>query len=303
MKDKTFRTGIGDAAAVPTVDVSTCNLCGLCAKVCGTGLMIKDGAVAFNEDAFAGCIGCGQCMAICPTGSITVTGRKMSPEMRMPMPAPEEFATPDQLESLLRRRRSVRIYSDKEVDRFIIDRILRMASTAPMGIPPSDVGVVVFIGRKKVGEFREDMLDLFQSMSKYFNRGLLAIMRPFMKKASYEMLRDFVRPVFKEYARGREKGVDFLFYDCPLVLLFHSGPYSDPADSYIAATYAMIAAESLGLGTCMNGMIPIMNYNRKLMQKYGIPKGNKVAIGIMMGYPAIRYQRTLRRDFASVTFN
>lgn len=302
MKDKTFRTGVGDAAAIPSVDTKTCNLCGLCVKVCGTGLRIRDGAVVFDEDAFAGCIGCGHCMAICPSGSITVTGRRMSPEMRLPMPEADGVATPSQLEALLLKRRSVRIFSEREVEGPVLDAILRMASTAPMGIPPTDVEVMVFSGRKKVSEFRADVMDYFKSLSKYFNRGLLMLMRPFMKKVSYEMLRDFIRPVLKEYSKGMEGGADLLFYDCPLLLLFHNGPYSDPADSYIAATYAMIAAESLGLGTCMNGMIPVIDYSRKLRRKYGIPKGNKVALGIMMGYPGIGFQRTLRRNFASVSY-
>jgi nitroreductase/NAD-dependent dihydropyrimidine dehydrogenase PreA subunit len=302
MAETTFRTGIGNRAATPTIDAKTCDLCGLCVKVCGTGLRIKGDAVVFDDDALAGCIGCGQCMAVCPTGSITVTGRKMSPDDRLTMPAPDDCATPEQLESLLLRRRSVRIYSDREVEKPVVDRILRIASTAPMGIPPSDVGVIVVSGRKKIKELRDDLIDYFKSLSKYFNRGLLLLMRPFMKKASYEMLRDFVGPLLKEYYDARERGSDVLFYDCPLVLLFHSGPYSDPADSYIAATYAMIAAESLGLGTCMNGMIPIMGYSKKLKRKYGIPKGDKVYLGIMMGYPAVKYQRALRREFASATY-
>jgi len=302
MKDKTFKTGIGDMAAIPTIDAKTCDLCGWCVKVCGTGLKIRDGAVRFDDDAFVGCIGCGLCMAVCPTGSITVTGRKMSPEMRLPMPANDAIATPDQLESLLLRRRSIRLFAEKEVEKPVVDAILRMASTAPMGIPPSDVGVIVFRGRDKVNELRTDALDYFQHLSRYFNRGVLLLMRPFVKKVSYEMLRDFVRPVLKEYAKGEAEGSDTLFYDCPLLLLFHVSQYADPADSYIAATYAMIAAESLGLGTCMNGMIPVIDYSRKIKRKYGIPKSNRVTLGIMIGYPAVKYQRALRREFASVVY-
>jgi ferredoxin len=302
MGDKTFRTGIGNKAAVPRIDAKSCDLCGLCVKVCGTGLRIRDGAVVFDEDALAGCIGCGHCMAVCPSGSITVTGRKMSPEMSLPMPAPADCATPDQLESLLLRRRSVRIFSERTVERSVVDRMLNIASTAPMGIPPSDVGVLVFNGRERVAEIRDDLIDYFESLSKYFNRGLLAVMRPFMKRASYEMMRDFVRPLLKEYHKARERGSDVLFYDCPLLLIFHSSPYADPADAAIAATYAMIAAESLGLGTCMNGMVPVMGYSKKLKKKYGIPKENKVSLGIMMGYPGVRYQRALRRELASVAY-
>jgi ferredoxin/nitroreductase len=302
MTDKTFRTGIGNKAAVPMIDAESCDLCGLCVKVCGTGLKMRDGAVVFDDDALAGCIACGQCMAVCPNGSITVTGRKMSPDMRLPLPAPADCATPDQLESLLLRRRSVRVFSEKAVERSVVDKILGIASTAPMGIPPSDVGVIVFNGRDKVAGIRDDLIDYFASLSKYFNRGLLILMRPFMRKPSYEMMRDFIAPLLKEYRKARERGSDVLFYDCQLLLIFHCSPYADPADPVIAATYAMVAAESLGLGTCMNGMVPVMGYSKKLKKKYGIPKENKVSLGIMMGYPAVRYQRALRRELASVDY-
>lgn len=241
-------------------------------------------------------------MAVCPSGSITITGRRMLPEMRLPMPAPEEIATPEQLEALLLKRRSVRVFTEKEVERSVIDSILRMASTAPMGIPPSDVEILVFSGREKVGEFRDDVMEYFRSLSKYFNRALLPFMRPFMKQGDYEMVRDFVRPLLVEYLKGGESHPDLLFYDSPLLLLFHSGGFSYPTDPLIAATYASIAAESLGLGACMNGMIPMIDYSRKIRQKYGIPKGNRVALGLMIGYPGIEYKWALRRDFASVVY-
>lgn len=62
-------------------------------------------------------------------------------------------------------------------------------------------------------------------------------------------------------------------------------------------------AESLGIGTCMNGMVgPMLSYNKKLMEHYGIPRGNTVNIGMIAGYPAVRYTRALRREFSSVVY-
>ena len=52
------------------------------------------------------------------------------------------------------------------------------------------------------------------------------------------------------------QGVDWFFYDAPLALYFYASPYADPADPLIPATYAMLAGESLGLGTCMLGFRP-----------------------------------------------
>ncbi|MEM2838524.1 MAG: nitroreductase family protein [Thermoplasmata archaeon] len=303
MTDVTYRTGIGDKAALPVVDHKTCNLCGACVSVCMTGLTIKDGKVVYDPQASIGCVGCGQCMAACPTGSITVKGRRMSPECVIPLPTREKCASADQIEALLLRRRSVRNFERKAVEKGIIEHIIRIASSAPMGLPPSDVSVLVLEG-KSLKEFREDMMRYFKGMSRFMsNRVMMALMRIFTKKADYEMMRDFVIPIIREYVSDWEKKIDSFLYDCPAVIIFHANPYAQKEDPVIAATYAMIAAESLGIGSCINGMIgPFLSRNKKLKRKYGIPEGNVVGIAIMLGYPTVEYHSALRRDFSSVKF-
>ena len=46
-REKTLRTGIGDEAAKPKVNIETCTACGACAEVCKTGLVLKEGEVLF----------------------------------------------------------------------------------------------------------------------------------------------------------------------------------------------------------------------------------------------------------------
>lgn len=303
MTATTFRTGIGNAAAKPTIDHEKCDLCGACVSVCMTGLAIKDGKVVFDPASPVGCVGCGQCMAACPSGSITVKGRRMSEKSLLPMPSRDACATPDQLESLLLRRRSIRSFERKAVDKEMIDHIIRIASSAPMGIPPSDVCITVLEG-KSLKEFREDMMRYFKGMSRFMsNRLVMGLMRRFSKKVDYEQMRDFVLPLIKQYLSAWENKKDTFLYDCPALLVFHAGPYAQKEDPIIATTYAMIAAESVGLGSCINGMIaPFLSRNKKLKRRYGIPEENSVSIALMVGYPAVEYRRVLRRDFASVDF-
>ncbi len=128
---------------VPTVvDKSSCTGCGQCVKVCPDGVLtLQDGKSKAGEGMFVGCIACGHCVAACPTGSITVAGRGMTPDDVFELPPAFQRATADQLDALLTTRRSIRRFEKREIDRSLIDRILAMISTAPMGIPPSDVGV------------------------------------------------------------------------------------------------------------------------------------------------------------------
>ena len=291
--------------AVPSIDRTTCNDCGLCAELCGgEPLVVVDGRVDIDPEPALGCFGCGLCMMICPTGSIAVNGRNLSPKDILDLPPKSARATADQLEALLLTRRSIRKFKENEVDRKVVDRVIRLASTAPMGIPPSEVGILVVHGRDKVKAFSTDVMSTIERTMKMVNPVTMALFRPFMRKATYEGFREFVLPIGDLMVKEEESGRDPLLYRAPVALLFHSSPYADPADCYIAATYAMIAAESLGLGTCMIGMVaPFLGRNKKLMAKYGIPKNNKPIIVLLMGYPVTSFKHGVRRRFASVSYN
>jgi nitroreductase len=70
-------------------------------------------------------------------------------------------------------------------------------------------------------------------------------------------------------------------------------------DAGIACTYAMLAAESLGLGsTIIGGAPPILQRNRALCRRLGIPDSNTPSIALILGHPAVRFQKTIRRRFA-----
>jgi nitroreductase len=64
----------------------------------------------------------------------------------------------------------------------------------------------------------------------------------------------------------------------------------------------MLAAESLGLGTCMIGCVPpILAMNRNLAAAYDIPTGHKPKLILILGYPATEYAHAVRRPLHSVT--
>jgi ferredoxin len=297
---KEFAMGFGlQERGAPAVNEATCNGCGKCVRICPDEVLrLEDGKARPGHGVFMGCIACGHCMAVCPTGSIAVRGRGMQPNDRIALPA-EAPATAASLESLITARRSVRRFAPREVSRETLEQIVRMASTAPMGIPPHEVGVVVLPDRQKVQAFAADACESFAKMGRFLSPLMLALMRPFIGRAQYEVFRDFICPLLTMLPESRKQGRDVFTYDAPAALLFHVGPMGDPADCAIVATYAMLAAESLGLGSCMLGTASALTRDKRIKSKYGIPRENKVGVALVVGHPAVSFSAAIRRRLAS----
>ncbi len=289
-------------SAVPRIDDALCTACALCTEVCPTGtLALEQGRVRIAARSFMGCIGCGQCMAVCAADAVRVTGRRLDPSdlVSLPAPAPERDAW-EALDTIALARRSVRRFAPRPVERELLERILSLASTAPMGIPPTEVGVVVFDSPEKVHALAADAVVAFRRALKMFHPLALGVMRPFMSAAGYHGIKGFVRPLLALICARWDEGHDVLFYDAPAALLFHRGPFADGADAAIAATYAMLAAQALGLGSCMIGTTAGFDHDRALKRKYGIPAENKLGLALILGHPAVSYSRSLRRQWAGV---
>ncbi len=287
----------------PTIDLDKCDGCARCVQICPSKtLALEGGKAAVVRAEFMGCIACGQCMTVCPTDAIRVSGRGFQPDWIVDLPPRERPSDGEQLEALMLRRRSARHFKKQEVERELIDRVLRMAATAPMGIPPHPTGVVVIAGRDKVRPFVADCCRSFGRMARMFNPLVLRLVCLFKSREEYTMMRDFVRPLMAFLAERHEAGEDCFVYDAPVVLLFHHNAYADAADTTIVATYAMLAAESLGLASVMIGSGVAIGHDKQLRAKYAIPEGNKTGLILALGYPAVEHRRTIRRELESVTY-
>jgi len=287
------------------INAELCNGCGLCVSVCSdSSLIIENEKVKRSNTSVFDCFGCGHCMAICPTGAIEIFGRELSPEDLYDLPKKESTSGYEEILSLLQRRRSIRDFKDKNVEPEFIEKILTAAKTAPMGLPPSDVNVLILNGKDKTRAFAKDFSAYLKGLKFMTSKVFLALMRPFWGKANDEMFKGFMKPLFRAYTDDMDKGINSINYDAPLAMYFYGSPYCDPADPIIAATYAMIAAESLGLGTCMLGAIhPFIQNGRKakkFRESHNVKCKSKEGVFVIFGYPKFKYKKGINRTFASV---
>jgi ferredoxin len=287
------------------VNADLCNGCGLCVAACSDfSLTLENGVAVKSNHALFGCIGCGQCMAVCPTGAIEIHGRTISPADLFTLPPVENAANFNQTLSLLQRRRSIRKFKNKPIENETIEKILEAAKTAPMGLPPSDVSVLILDNKEKTRAFAQDFCNYLEGMKWFVSSWFLTIMKPFWGKANDEMFKGFVKPLFKTYTEGMRDGNNLVNYDAPLALYFYGSPYTDPADPIIAATFAMIAGESLGLGTCMLGAVHPLIQNGKRAKKFrdthGIKYKSREGLFVIFGHSAVKFEKGIRRSFAGI---
>jgi Pyruvate/2-oxoacid:ferredoxin oxidoreductase delta subunit/nitroreductase len=287
-----------------SINYELCSGCGLCEKVCKDfSIEMLYGKPVVSEHPLFGCISCGHCMAVCPEEAISISGREMSEADRIALPAANAKPEYAELLNLMIGRRSIRDFKDMDIEDELIEKILKASLSAPMGIPPSDVSVVVFRGKDKVREFSFDVIDYFKKVSWIFSGAMMPIWR-LAGKETYQVMKSFGQPLVSFMTKSKEEGMNYLLYDAPLAIYFLASMYSDPADPYIPATYATLAAESLGLGSCMIGSIqPIIQYGAKrLKRKWNLPVKSPAGIFVIFGYPKYKFHSGLRRSFSSINY-
>jgi ferredoxin len=292
-------------AGIISVDPEKCKGCGRCVAVCSDlDLELFEGKARPTGKGIFGCIGCGQCMAVCPDDAIRITGRCISYDDLFPLETKSLSADYLALMHLMSRRRSIRKFKSTAVDKALIDKVMEAAMSAPMGLPPSDVHLMVFDTREKVRLFTEDFCQYLEKIRWISSGWFLTLMKPFWGKETDELFRNFMRPLIDKYISSMKKGENMVTYDAPAMLYFYGSPYCDPADPIIAATYAMLAAESLGLGTCMLGAIHPMIQSggaaRKFREAQGIRCKSREGLFVIMGYPKAEFLKGIRRTFAGV---
>lgn len=283
------------------IDKDKCKKCATCIEICPSYLQ-KDanGYPVVNEQSVFGCIQCGYCMMSCPRDAIEVKGEDINKSYLR-----EIYATLPNYEAinaLFLKRRSARKFKEEEVQKEEIEKILSAAATAAISIPPSEVKVLVIQGRGKVEEFRKDLIESMRGFMKFAASPLVNVMRLF-GKTQYKMFDEFVIPLCKILLEDDQKGFDHLFYNAPAVLVFYGTEYIDKEDMILAANQATLAAEAMGLGTCYIGTVgPMLQNNKKLRSKYGILPKEKIGTAFILGYPVVKFRKTIQRHFKQVKY-
>ncbi len=255
----------------------TCIHCGECVSICPAHILIqetKQGEIGIRN--LPTCIECGQCVAICPTDSVT---HSTFPPETVHKINESLIPSPDAVMELIRKRRSNRSFSDKEVPMELLDKILEAAHFAPTGANMQMLQYTLVANDKILQEVTANTIKVIDQQLKTLkdsgNEGMLSMMRHL--SISYK------------------KGTDLILRGAKALMLIHSTANAS-ADANIAYQNASLMAESLKVGHFYTGYIYICSS----MDKEGIIKkalgieGNIYA-GMALGMPNYSFKKYIDR--------
>lgn len=259
------------------IDETKCKKDGLCAAVCPMGLIELETGETFPapvEDAQERCILCGHCQAVCPHGALTLEKvRKTAPFEKKHLP------TLEQLNQLIRGRRSIRVYRKEPVDRDLMSSLIDLARHAPTARNSQLIGWLVIDDREELKRLTGLVIDWMHHLV------------------------DKNDPLAHSYHLAKvigawKSGYDPILRGAPGLVVLH-GPQDYPlavVDSSIALTTFELAAFSQGVGTCWAGFFSIAAGSwPPLAEALDLPEGRKLTYAMMVGYPAVQYQRLPER--------
>lgn len=264
------------------VDADKCIRCGKCTTDCQNRAIEPDPETKLPRVAPDGgsgrCMHCRHCLMICPSAAISVDG--INPADCIPS-AQNLPAYPAVLD-LIRSRRSVRNYKQKNVDKKVIAELMDAMRYVPTGVNFHQLHFGLIDDIDVMNVYRQK---IYRRVKELFEAGNL----PDDRKRRFES-------IYHQHQAGK----DPVFRTAPHMLLV-SVPADAPcaeADPLIAVSYFELLAHAHGLATCWFGRIMMMQ--RGLMPEifapFRLPEGYQPGYAILFGESNSTFPRTCNPD-------
>jgi nitroreductase len=178
----------------------------------------------------------------------------------------------------IKNRRSVRSYEPRPVPRDIINTIIQAGNQAPSRGREEEVG------GKKVFSFQPWRFIVVQDLK--FRQKLVQTTLPFWKSMTESMKEThpgIYEKVMMQY-QAMPEPKDMVYYSAP-VILFVIGPTGYAVSCALACENIMIAATSLGLGSCYVGFGAMVKGDADVVEALELAEDEQIYGPILLGYP------------------
>lgn len=286
---------------MPKVITENCHGCGICLRVCPNQLFTLEGGKAY---IFGGrCLGCGHCVAACPVQAVVLNDLAIDLHFKtfhssLAALSPGDYDT-GELVRLMRSRRSCRNYRNIPVPPELLEDLVKIGTTAPSGTNSQRWTFTVLPARKAVVTLGNGVAGYFKKLNRLADFTALRLLLKIIGKKSLDnYYHRYSRTIKKGLADWEENDRDRLFHGAPAAIIVGSDPgASCPVEDALLATQnILLAAHSLGLGSCLIGFaVAAMAKEKSLKRLIGIPAEETVHAVIALGFPDEAYRQVAGR--------
>ena len=181
----------------------------------------------------------------------------------------------------------------------MLEDLIKIGITAPSGTNSQAWTFTILPTRKAVTSFAEQIASYFRRLNAAAEKTILRIFLRLIGKGELDAYyRGYYKKVKEALAKWDGSGKDLLFHGSTAAIVVGSKPgASCPAEDALLATQnILLAAHSMGLGSCLIGYaVAAMKKDRSIQQAVGIPSEEEIHAVIALGYSGEVYQRTAGR--------
>jgi nitroreductase len=185
---------------------------------------------------------------------------------------------------VINNRKSTRAYDSKPVPRELIETIIKAGNQAPFtSITRSQPWRFVVVEKPE------------------FKKKLLETTFPFWKNATEGMKENFpeIYKMAMSIYEAMDEPKDVIYYNAP-VIIFVIGPANNAVSCALACENIMIAASSLGLGSCYTGFGAMVKSNAEVAQALELKADEGIYGPILLGYPKAEPSGALAAALSSI---
>ncbi|HHT24381.1 MAG TPA: 4Fe-4S binding protein [Clostridiaceae bacterium] len=266
-----------------TINREICTGCGLCVSDCFTNNIELSDGTAKPRGRF--CMECGHCLAICPENAITLEGFSSSDIIDV---NDADRIDPDQLLRWMKTRRTIRSFTDERVSSQDLQKILDMGMYSPKGGNIQNVSYVVI----------EDNLSYVRKLA---IESLYGISDLTEEQKKIPNMIGYAKRWKKMYENLNVPGTpDLLFFDAPLVIVIYS---PSNMNACIAAAHMESMVYALGLGMLYSGFTTrAVNASSVLKEFFAVKESAIAQASLIIGHPAVNYQRSVPKKDPMITY-
>ncbi len=267
-------------------DPEKCTGCGLCVRDCTAGnIAVREGRAVFADK----CYGCGHCIAVCPNGAVSAADPEAAGQTAEY--DPRTFDVPaENLLNFIKFRRSVRHFQKQVPSGEILSKVIEAGRYTETSSNLQGTGYIILT--ENVRKLAQMAVDSLEDLGK----------KTLAEPEKYPpLIIGYAQSWLRTAEKVRETNdPESFFFHAPALLLVTA---ANPIDAGLASESMELMANALGLGVFFSGyFIRAYRNDPEIKAFLGIPEGRDVVTCMGIGYPDVKYYRTVPRKAADITW-